>query len=709
MILVGELSLWVALLMAAWAATVSFAGGQMRRADLIESGERAIYATLAMVVLASIGLWTALLTHDFSIKYVASFTSANLPKVYTITAFWGGQSGSLLFWALILSIYSAIALWTNRTRNRELMPYVSGTLALLLFFFLVMICLGSNPFERLDWIPADGRGLNPQLQNPGMAIHPPNLYLGYVGTSIPFAFAIAALLTRRLDAEWLAAVRRWALLAWFFNTVGIVLGMWWAYVELGWGGYWAWDPVENASLLPWLVNTAFLHSIMVQEKRGMLRKWNVTLVVSAFLLSIFGTFITRSGVISSVHSFAQSPVGMWFAAFLVMAIAVIAYLVSTRLQDLRSTAELESMVSREAAFLCNNLVLVGIAFSVLWGTLFPIISEAVRGNKITVGPPFFNTVNIPLGLLLLLLTGIGPLIAWRRASVANLKRQLLIPVTSAATIGILCFALGVHNLAALLSFTFGALVVATIVQEFYKSVNARHQMYGESRVIALPRLVARNRRRYGGYIVHLGIVVVFAGFAGLAFNREFDLTLNAGDSKTVTDAWGHRWTFLSQGISRYTILNRDVTAIALDVARDGKPAGVITSEKRQYVDSRGAPTFEPSTEVGIMGSFKQDVYVVLAGVREVGGGAVGGIGGGSDSAEVSVTFNPLVRWVWLGGGLLAIGGLVVMWRATDRQRAQSGYAAVLTPRPTVGTVEPHHIDATAAELAELDAAVRRDA
>ncbi|MFL5621727.1 MAG: heme lyase CcmF/NrfE family subunit [Gemmatimonadaceae bacterium] len=685
MILVGELSLWVALLMAAWAATVSFAGGQMRRADLIESGERAIYATLAMVVLASLGLWTALLTHDFSIKYVASFTSANLPRIYTITAFWGGQSGSLLFWALILSIYSAVTLWTNRNRNRELMPYVSGTLALVLIFFLATICLGSNPFERLDWIPADGRGLNPQLQNPGMAIHPPNLYLGYVGTTIPFAFAIAALLTRRLDAEWLAAVRRWALLAWFFNTVGIVLGMWWAYVELGWGGYWAWDPVENASLLPWLVNTAFLHSIMVQEKRGMLRKWNVTLVVSAFLLSIFGTFITRSGVISSVHSFAQSPVGKWFAGFLVLSIVVTAYLVSTRLQDLRSNAELESMVSREAAFLYNNLVLVGIAFSVLWGTLFPIISEAVRGTKITVGPPFFNTVNIPLGLLLLLLTGIGPLIAWRRASVANLKRQFLIPVTAAATIGILFFALGVHNLAALLSYSFGALVLATIVQEFYKGVNARHRMYGESRIVALPRLIGRNRRRYGGYIVHLGVVVVFAAFAGLAFKREFDLTLNAGDSKTVTDAWGHRWTFVSQGVSRYNVLNREVTAIALDVSRDGRPAGVITSEKRQHVDSRGAPTFEPSTEVGIKGSFKQDVYVVLAGVRVVRGPVASGAGvlgpGPTEAAEIRVTFNPLVRWVWLGGALMAIGGLVVMWPAADRQRVQSGYAAVLKPRP----------------------------
>ena len=669
MILVGELSLWVALLMAAWAATVSFAGGQMRRADLIESGERALYVTLGMVILASLGLWTALLTHDFSIKYVASVTSRNLPTVYTIAAFWGGQSGSLLFWALILAIFSAITLWTNRTRNRELMPYVAGTLALILVFFLATICLGSNPFERLDWIPPDGRGLNPQLQNPGMAIHPPTLYLGYVATSIPFAFAIAALLTRRLDAEWLAAVRRWALLSWFFNTVGVVLGMWWAYVELGWGGYWAWDPVENVSLLPWLVNTAFLHSIMVQEKRGMLRKWNVTLVVSAFLLSILGTFITRSGVISSVHSFAQSPVGKWFAGFLLVAMALTAYLVTTRLKDLHSDAELESMVSREAAFLYNNLVLVGIAFSVLWGTLFPIISEAVRGNKITVGPSFFNTVNIPLGLLLLLLTGIGPLIAWRRASVANLRRQFTVPVGAAVVIGVLFFTLGVHNLAALLSFTFGALVVTTIFQEFYAGVGARHRMYGESHVRALPRLVARNRRRYGGYIVHFGVVFIFAAFAGLAFKREFDVNLKAGESKTLTDAWGHQWTFLNQGISRYTVLNRDVTAIALDVSRDGKSEGVITSEKRQHVDSRGAPTFEPSTEVGIKGSFMLDVYVVLAGVRN------------ANDAEIRVTFNPLVRWLWLGGAVMAIGGLIVMWPQADKRKPQGGYVTVLEPQP----------------------------
>src|SRR4026208_2295877 len=480
MILVGELSLWVALLMAAWAATVSFAGGQMRRADLIESGERAIYATLAMVVLASLGLWTALLTHDFSIKYVASFTSANLPKVYTITAFWGGQSGSLLFWALILSIYSSIALWTNRTRNRELMPYVSGTLALILVFFLATICLGSTPFERLDFIPLDGRGLNPQLQNPGMAIHPPNLYLGYVATSVPFAFAIAALVTRRLDAEWLGAVRRWSLVSWLFLTIGITLGMWWAYVELGWGGYWAWDPVENASLLPWLTMTAFLHSVMIQEKRGMLKRWNVGLIVGSFLLSIFGTFITRSGIIASVHSFTQSSVGYFFLGFLLLAAIFAFTLLYIRWPLLEPEARLESMASREAAFLFNNLALGGVALSVLWGTLFPIISELGRGTKITVGPPFFNRVNVPLGLLLVALTGIGPLIAWRKASTANLKRQFIAPVACGlVTLAALLLG-GMRDFYATVALSLAGFVAGTILQEFYRGIRARRRVDGES-------------------------------------------------------------------------------------------------------------------------------------------------------------------------------------------------------------------------------------
>ncbi len=665
MIVVGELSLWIALLMAIWCATISFAGGVSRRHELVLSGERAAYAAAAFTVLASIGLWTALLTRDFSLTYVASQISANMPNIYVFTAFWSGQAGSMLFWALILALYIALAVWTNRRSNRELMPFVTGTLACVLVFFLTTTALKANPFSRLDWMPLDGRGMNPQLQNPGMAIHPPTLYLGYVATTIPFGFAIAALVTRRLDAEWLAAVRRWALVSWLFLTVGIVLGMWWAYVELGWGGYWAWDPVENSSFLPWLTGTAFLHSIMVQEKRGMLRKWNVTLVVITFLLSILGTFITRSGIIESVHSFAQSPVGGWFAAFLLVASVATAYLVATRLQDLQAKAELESMVSREAAFLYNNLLLVGIAFSVLWGTLFPILSEWVRGSKITVGPPFFNTVNVPLGLLLLGLTGVGPLIAWRKASVSNLRRQFLGPVIAGIALTALLFALGMRNGYALVSYFLATFVAGTIVQEFAKGVGARRSIHGESLGTAFIRLVARNRRRYGGYIVHAGIVMLFAAFAGMAFKKEYDVSLASGQAFETTDPYGARWRFVSQGVSTSRSLNRDIVSVALDVSRNGKPLGLITSEKRQYFDSQRRPTFEPSTEVGIRSDAKQDAYIVLAGVRD-------------ESAELRITFNPLVVWVWIGGAIMALGGLIVMWPQAERRR-QSGYATQLRP------------------------------
>lgn len=668
LILLGEVALWIALLMAAWSATVSFAGATQRRGDLVLSGERGVYATFGFVALASVGLWTALFAHDFSIKFVASYTSANLPTVYTFTAFWAGQAGSLLFWCLILSLYAALAVFSGRgERTRAFMPYVAGTMSVITLFFLLTLCFGANPFERLDWIPPDGRGMNPQLQNPGMAIHPPMLYLGYVATSVPFAYAVAALATRKLNAEWLAPVRRWSLVSWFFLTVGITLGMWWAYVELGWGGYWAWDPVENASLLPWLTGTAFLHSIMIQEKRGMLRKWNVTLVVATFLLAILGTFITRSGVIQSVHSFAQSPVGTWFAGFLAVSLGVTGYLVATRLRDLASQAELESMVSREAAFLYNNLVLVGIAFSVLWGTLFPILSEWVRGEKITVGPPFFNTVNVPLGLLLLALTGIGPLIAWRRASVRNIRRQFVVPAAAGLTVGTLLVALGMRDFYAVVCYTLAGFVLGTIGQEFWKGTGARRRMYREHAVVALARLVTNNRRRYGGYVVHLGMVMMFAAFAGLAFKKEFDVTLRAGETFRATDPWGHQWAFTSQGVSQYKALNRFVTAVALDVTRDGQRAGVITTEKRQHVDSQDQPTFEPSTEVGIKEGLKQDTYVVLAGVT------------GGDRAELRIAFNPLVVWVWFGGMIMAVGGLIVMWPQAERRRVQGGYAATLPP------------------------------
>ncbi len=667
MILVGELSLWVALLMAIWSAVTSFAGGSMGREDLVASGRRGLYATAVMIGLAAIGLWTALLTHDFSLRYVASNTSANMPKVYVFSAFWGGQAGSMLFWSLILACYSAIAIWSVRDRARELAPWACGTLAAILVFFIATTCFKANPYDRLAFVPADGRGMNPQLQNPGMAIHPPNLYLGYVATAIPFAFAIAALISRRLDAEWLSIVRRWSLVSWFFLTVGITLGMWWAYVELGWSGYWAWDPVENASLLPWLTGTAFLHSIMIQEKRGMLRKWNVVLVVTTFLLAIFGTFLTRSGIIESVHSFAQSPVGTWFATFFFAATGVTIYFVATRLKDLQATAELESMVSREAAFLYNNLVLVGIAFSVLWGTLFPVLSEWVRGSKITVGPPFFNTVNVPLGLLLLALTGVGPLIAWRKASTSNLRRQFYFPVLFGLAVGVLLVLLGMRNFHALVAYTLAGVVAGTIGQEFYKGIGARHSMHDEPLLVASVRLVARNRRRYGGYIVHAGIVILFCAFAGLAFKKDHDVQLEAGETKELVDPLGHRWRFVSQGVSTSETLNRFVTAVGLEVWRDGVRQGIVTSEKRQHFDSNKQPQFEPSTEVGIRTSAAMDLYVVLAGVRD-------------ETAELRISFNPLVVWVWIGGMVMAIGGLIVMWPQTARQRS-GGYVAQLEPAP----------------------------
>ena len=667
MILVGELSLWVALLMAAWSAVTSFAGGSMGREDLIASGRRGVYATTAMIVLASIGLWTALLTHDFSLRYVASNTSANMPKIYVFSAFWGGQAGSMLFWTLILALYSAVAIWSVRDKARELAPWACGTLAAILLFFIATTAFKANPFDRLAFVPADGRGMNPQLQNPGMAIHPPALYLGYVATAIPFAFAIAALVSRKLDAEWLSIVRRWSLVSWFFLTIGITLGMWWAYVELGWSGYWAWDPVENASLLPWLTGTAFLHSIMIQEKRGMLRKWNVVLVVTTFLLAIFGTFLTRSGLIESVHSFAQSPVGSWFATFFIGATVATVYCVATRLKDLEATAELESMVSREAAFLYNNLVLVGIAFSVLWGTLFPVLSEWVRGTKITVGPPFFNTVNVPLGLLLLALTGVGPLIAWRKASTSNLQRQFRFPVLFGLAVGALLVVLGMRNFHALIAYTLAGFVAGTIGQEFYKGIGARHSMHDESIPLAAIRLVARNRRRYGGYIVHAGIVILFCAFAGLAFKKDHDVQMKGGETKEPIDPLGHRWRFVSQGVSTSETLNRFVTAVGLEVWRDGEPQGIITSEKRQYFDSNKQPQFEPSTEVGIRTSAAMDLYIVLAGVRE-------------ETAELRISFNPLVVWVWIGGVVMALGGLIVMWPQAERRRP-GGYVATLEPAP----------------------------
>ena len=451
MTLLGQFALWAAWLLGLWGIGLAFSGGWRQRPELSRSVIRSAYAVCGCLLVASLALWKGLVSHDFNIEYVAAYTSRNLPPYYIFSAFWAGQKGSLLFWAVVLSIFASAAQLLTPRRYAHLMPYVAGVTSSVIVFFVSVMLFAANPFERLPFIPADGRGLNPQLQNVGMVIHPPMLYLGYISITIPFAFAMAALLSRRLDTGWIQAIRKWTLVSWLFLSIGITLGMWWAYVELGWGGYWAWDPVENASFLPWLTMTAFLHSVMIQEKRGMLKRWNFGLITGTFLLSIFGTFITRSGVIASVHSFTQSNVGYFFLAFLVVAAVLSFTLLHTRWGLLEAEVRLESMVSREAAFLFNNLLLVGIAFSVLWGTLFPILSELVKGTKITVGPPFFNRVNVPLGLLLLGLTGVGPLIAWRKASTANLRRQFIVPVTAGAMTLVLLLAGGMRDFYALVA------------------------------------------------------------------------------------------------------------------------------------------------------------------------------------------------------------------------------------------------------------------
>jgi len=513
MTLLGTFALWAALLLGCWSAAIAFFGPWQRRPALAAAVTRGSYAVCAALLVAAVALWKGIFSHDFNIEYVASYTSRNLPTYYLVSAFWAGQKGSLLFWAVILSIFGALAQALTSSRHKVLLPYVAGvTNVVVAFFVSVMLFGGANPFERLGFTPPDGRGLNPQLQNPGMVMHPPMLYLGYISITIPFAFAIAALLARRLDTGWIIAMRKWALASWLFLSIGITIGMWWAYVELGWGGVWAWDPVENAPLLSWLTLTAFLHSVMIQEKRGMLKRWNVSLMIGTFLLSIFGTFITRSGAIASVHSFTQSNIGYFFLALLLVSAVVSFTLLYTRWPMLEAEVQLESLVSRESAFLFNNLALVGIAFSVLWGTLFPIIYEAVRGTKITVGPDFFNRVNIPLGLFLLLLTGIGPLIAWRKASTANLQRQFIVPAASGAIAALVLLVAGLRDFYALMALSLGGFVIGTVLQEFYRGIRARRTLHGESLGVGLLHLVARNRRRYGGYIVHVGVVIYFVSF-----------------------------------------------------------------------------------------------------------------------------------------------------------------------------------------------------
>ncbi|NIS62618.1 MAG: heme lyase CcmF/NrfE family subunit, partial [Proteobacteria bacterium] len=513
------------------------------------------------------------------------------------------------------------------------------------FFFLLLLVFVTSPFKRLPTVPPDGQGLNPLLQNPGMIFHPTTLFVGYVGFAVPYAFAMAALITGQLGEVWIKTTRRWTLISWFFLTVGNLFGAQWAYVELGWGGYWAWDPVENASFLPWLVATAYLHSVMIQEKRGMLKVWNIVLITLTFLLTIFGTFITRSGIISSVHTFGQSSLGWIFLVFLGIVILVSFNLLMNRLPSLKSRNELDSLLSRESSFLYNNLILVGIAFATFWGTIFPIISEAVRGVKITVGPPFFNKVNTPIGLALLALTGFCPLIAWRKASSESLRRNFFLPFLVTIAGGLVFYFSGVRQLYPFLSFTISLFVVSTIFLDFYRGGRARREMTGGSLFGALWALLTRNKRRYGGYIIHLGIVLVFIGITGNAYKMEKQISANKGDSFKVKN-----YTIKFDSLSQYPTANKDVVVANLSVFNAGKTVALLAPEKNLH---RGQD--QPTTEVAIHSTLKEDLYVILAGHE-------------GETATFKVLVNPLVVWIWIGGAVMGLGTILVLF--PDRRRSK---------------------------------------
>lgn len=638
MIEIGYVSLFIALIVAAFSALLSYLGARKKKAEFIASSKNGVFVVCILITIASSALLYALINRDFGIEYVANYTNRTLPLLYTITAFYAGQEGSLLFWVWLLSIFSTILLLKNKDKNRNLIPYIIFVLMGITFFFLLLLTVVNSPFNRLPQIPEDGKGLNPLLQNPGMIFHPITLYIGYVGFSIPFAYAIAALITGQLGEVWIRSTRRWTLFSWFFLTLGNLFGAKWAYVELGWGGYWAWDPVENASLMPWLVATAYLHSVMIQEKRGMLKIWNIVLIIFTFLLTIFGTFITRSGIISSVHTFGQSSLGWIFLVFLGILFLVSFNLLIERLPQLKSRNELDSFLSRESTFLYNNLILVGISFATLWGTLFPIISEALRGIKITVGAPFFNKVNIPIGLALLLLTGLCPIIAWRKASFENAKRNLILPLCITLIGGLIFYNLGIRKIYPLLSFTFSVFVTASIIYDIYRATKARGRMTKEGPLRSLWWLVVRNKRRYGGYIVHIGMVLVFVGITGGAFKMEKQVALRKGESFKIKN-YNVRYDFLSH----YFTANKEVVAATLTLLREGKIIDRLIPEKNFH---RGHEE-QPTTEVAIHSSLKEDFYVILAGYE-------------GDLVTLKILINPLIAWLWIGGIIISIGTLITL-------------------------------------------------
>jgi cytochrome c-type biogenesis protein CcmF len=607
---------------------------------LIQSGKRSLVSAAVFTTLASIALAYLFLTDNFRVEYVASYSDRALPIFYKATAFWAGQKGSLLFWAWVLSFFIVLVIFNNRKEPDDRnTPYVYLVLAATQGFFLLLLCAVSNPFDTLDFLPRDGNGLNPMLQNPGMIFHPPTLFLGYIGFTVPFAYAIAAMITGNTGADWIRKTRAWNVLSWIFLSIGIILGGQWAYVELGWGGYWAWDPVENASFIPWLVSTAFIHTAIIQERRGIMKVWNMVLILLTFTLCIFGTYLVRSGVLQSVHDFGATGLGGYFLVFIVIVLVGGVYLLAESYDEFKTPGSVESYLSRESTFLFNNVILLALAFATLLGTVFPILSEAITGNKITVGIPFFNQVNTPLFLMLVLLTGICPLIGWRKASATNLRRNFLRPAITAIISGIIMALLGIHQLYALLAFTLAAFVGATIIQEYITAISSRAELTGESSPAAAVKLLWKMRRRYGGHIVHFGLAMMVIGIAASSvYKLETQGTLSKGETIAIGD-----FELKYEDFRSYKKYNRTVYAAQIGVFKEGNRIDELEAERRVYINAK-----QPTTEVSIRSTLLEDLYVTMPGISQ------------NYDITLKVAVNPLLIWIWFGSGLMVIGGVLAI-------------------------------------------------
>jgi cytochrome c-type biogenesis protein CcmF len=647
----GRAALLLAFGLVAYALVAGSYAAWRKRRRLAHSAQNALIAAFPASLLASAMLVVALARHDFTFAYVAEHTSRTLPLPYTLSAFWGGAEGSLLLWLDILTGYAALAVWLNR-RQRELMAWTVPVFGLIAIFFSFMLCFVSSPFHQQP-APADGAGMVPSLQNPYMLAHPPLLYLGYVGLAVPFAFAMGALLSGRTDERWIVATRRWTLAAWTFLGVGQLLGSHWAYTEIGWGGYYAWDPVENAALMPWLASTAFLHSVMIQEKRGMLKVWNMILVALAFNLSLFGTFLTRSGVISSVHAFSQSSIGGWFLGFLGLMIVLSVALIYVRLPLLRTKTKLESLVSREATFLYNNLLLVALALTILWGVLYPILSEAVRGQTRSVSKPYYDFFLHTFGIPLLLLMGIGPLVAWRKASLRSLGKTFLIPFAAALVTGGILLPLGFDSSwPGLLAYTFSAFVLASIVLEFVR---------GRAAAGGILKLISRNRRRYGGYVVHAAMVLIAIGIAGSSAYQTIRENLHLRPGQSIQAAG-------------YTATYESVSGVRGPNYTGFRSHLVVTGHGEKFTVDPGMNIYGPkvtSNEVSIhhdpytLGDFFATAQLANAKTQAI---------------DITVLVKPLINLIWAGGFLFVFGALVAMWPdAVEQRRLAARYEAGAAP------------------------------